>query len=725
MESERPQRPPLASSESQKPAAAPSPATGDDELQGVIADVERQLASLRTYRAQHEETRTKWQAVEKELARRAAEVSTQVAQLAAEREGVSQAQAALKHAEADLAGRAQAIEKDFKSLSEEQRKATEAAENREADFAGRRTTLEQREQRLLEQTASISKQREQAQAMEAELAKRERSLADHTAEVERRKQEMATLEKRAAQAEAAAKQSGESLARAQNEAKQGTEQLSERSRELEGVRKELARSGEAQGELMRSLSEREKTLQSLKASLVEATAQSEKSASALTESERRVADFKRQVIERDGRIQDLSAKLSAATGKLREVSHGIQEQAELIGQARELEAQLNESTEKVASLEAELAEARAQLGEHPESVPDPAVLAERETLRLRAESLEEQLLDTRRQLESASDEVAELHDRLEKGAGPSRGGGSFGDVPEEVGEAIVIRWRRLRLMRTILREQADKLRQAGEAVRARYDEVEKVAQERQTLARERASFAASKASIQPKAAPRSTMSTLAASCYAAVAVAALAGLSWAIGGQIAPATYEARVTINADGQGTAPSPSQLAEWQKYHESLLKDPALTELAAERMGRRGIASLATPGALMSRLEADVNTQSPSAGQLTINLRGKGSAETVRVLDTYVTALVSQANADRERRTDGLATVISEAPSPGSGPIEDPRLIYSGITFALSAGFSLAVGGVALRRLSTAKERLERMPEEEETPEGWDKPPQDYAR
>jgi hypothetical protein len=262
-------------------------------------------------------------------------------------------------------------------------------------------------------------------------------------------------------------------------------------------------------------------------------------------------------------------------------------------------------------------------------------------------------------------------------------------------------------------------------VRARYDEVERVAAERQALARERAAFATARSGFEVKPPPTSKASALGASCYAAVAIAALAGLSWAIGGQVAPATYEARATISADGRGTTPSNDQLAEWQKYHESLLKDPALTEGTAERMGRRGIVSLATPGAVMSRLDADLSTQSVSNGQLTIQLRGKGASETARVLDTYVTALVSQANADRERRSDGLSTAITEAAGTGSGPVSDPRLIYAGVTFVLGAGLSYGAGVLVLGRLSAAKERLEHAHEDGDNPAEWQKPPQEYAR
>jgi hypothetical protein len=213
--------------------------------------------------------------------------------------------------------------------------------------------------------------------------------------------------------------------------------------------------------------------------------------------------------------------------------------------------------------------------------------------------------------------------------------------------------------------------------------------------------------------------------YVAIAIAALSGLSWAIGRQIAPATYAARAAISAEAPGGTATAEQLAEWQRYHDTLLKDPALTDTAAERMGRRGIVSLAKPGALMSRLNEDLSSQSPADGQMIIELRGHGAGETVRVLDTYVTALVSQSNADRERRTDGLSTAITAAASAGGGPIEDQRVAYSMIVFVLLSSLSVGGGKLVCNRIAKAKERFEREHADGDNPSEWQRPPQDYAR
>jgi uncharacterized protein YecE (DUF72 family) len=108
-------------------------------------------------------------------------------------------------------------------------------------------------------------------------------------------------------------------------------------------------------------------------------------------------------------------------------------------------------------------------------------------------------------------------------------------------------------------------------------------------------------------------------------------------------------------RGGSASEDQLTAWKQFHEALLTDPGLIEVAADRMNRRSIEGLSTPGALTERLTADMNHESPVAGEITVELRGKGQTKTVRVLETYINALVSQSNAVKERRADGLPTII----------------------------------------------------------------------
>jgi hypothetical protein len=124
----------------------------------------------------------------------------------------------------------------------------------------------------------------------------------------------------------------------------------------------------------------------------------------------------------------------------------------------------------------------------------------------------------------------------------------------------------------------------------------------------------------------------------------------------------------------------------------------------MGRRGILSLATPGALSARLQRDMSSQSPQPGMLIIELRGEGAGRTERDLEVYITTVASQANAMRERRADGIPTVIAQAARAGE-PVSDARLAYAGGIFTFGFGAAMALGIVLWRRMREAKESFDK--------------------
>jgi hypothetical protein len=150
--------------------------------------------------------------------------------------------------------------------------------------------------------------------------------------------------------------------------------------------------------------------------------------------------------------------------------------------------------------------------------------------------------------------------------------------------------------------------------------------------------------------------------------------------------------------------------------------MVEAAADRFLRRGLASMAVPAELADRLKRDLTTSSKREGSLTVELRGKGAERTERDLDTFVTALVSVANAARSARADGLATLIAQSAHAGHDPVEDPRPTYA---LGLAGGGLLAcglLGFMVWSRLSRAKHRYE---EEQKIGEvigdlSWGEPP-----
>jgi chromosome segregation ATPase len=681
---------------------------GEEELFGVIADVERQLATLKTHRTEREEFRSRLESREKELDQRVRDLAAKEASLQelatahkAEQERIAARVREVEAAEGELGRRREKLEKDFGVLAEEQRRASEAAAKEAAEVKAMSVALEQRENRLAEHAASISRQREAFETTAAQLAKREEAAVAAAAELEKTRKVSTELKTRLEESERQAasriaeldqvtkrameleRRSADLTRQAEESRKQFEEQSLKLAEQLRIAKDEVKRAGEAQSALMAEIAKHDKAAEEARKESETVKAEAGRRQTALTESEARVADFKRQVIDRDSRIQDLSGKLAAATTKFREVSQSLQGQASLAEQAQNLAEELKDRDRKIADLKA--AASRADSG---------AAKAD-------MEALEEQLQQMREQLQESKNTCRALKAQLAQGGGDERAAGA---IPEDVGEAVMTRWRRLRLMRSLLQEQGERLRAASEAIRERYAQAEQLLSQRDQLAQARAAIATAREKLE-RLQSRAAVGKVAVGLFYLVgAFAALAGLSWVMAGQIAPATYVARTVVNADTKGQQISDDQLAEWKKYLDSQLKDPRMMELAADRMTRAGIVSLGTPGQLSQRLETDLVSDSAVPGSLKFELRGSGKAATIRVLDTFITALVSQANATKERRTDGLGVLIAEKPNADAGPMESSRALYSAIIFGAGLCLCLGFGSVTYSKLSKAKVRIE---------------------
>ncbi len=684
---------------------------GEDDLLGVIADVERQLESLKSHRAERDAFRMRLEEREQELIQRDRDL-TLAEEALKERASLQQVQEDqqaqrlrdLEAAEADLSKRRDKLEHDFAALAEEQRRAAEAAARESAELKAMSVALEQREQRLADHAANISKQREAFETMGAELARRQEEAEREAAALQHARDEAESLKARLADSERQSTARIAELDQSQRRAADLEKRVAELSRSAEEARKQLEdqsgklaeqlrvareevkRAGEAQSALMEEIAKRDKAAADLKRETELFKSEAARRQASATEAENRLADFKRQLIERDSRIQELSGKLAAATSKFREVSTTLQEQASLAEQAHALQEELQERDRQIAKLKA-------------------AALSAGDSSAHRAdiEALEQQLQQMRQQLEESRQANRELKARVSEG-GTSGTSGGEGGIPEEVGEAVMTRWRRLRLMRSLLQEQGDKLREASEAVRTRYAQAEQVLSQKDQLVQARSAIVAAQDKLQKLQAKASVGKAGVAMFYFVGALAGLVGLSWAISGEVTPSRYAARAVINADTRGRQTSEDQLAEWQKYLEAEVKDPRMHEVAAERMARAGIVSLATPGQLSQRLDQDLVADSAVPGSLTLELRGSGKAKTVRELDTLVTAIASQANATKERRPDGLGVLIAEKPNADAGPIDGNRVLYAGAIFGLGLVGCLGLGGLTYGRLSKAKVRLE---------------------
>ncbi len=260
---------------------------------------------------------------------------------------------------------------------------------------------------------------------------------------------------------------------------------------------------------------------------------------------------------------------------------------------------------------------------------------------------------------------------------------------------------RLRKYRDMVRAHALKVRKASEGLSKRFEQCEQVLSHRADLAaiRDRV-LEADRKSQRRHAGGRAVISVF----CGVLGFSLLAGLAWAIAREVAPARFMAESILVAEGRGRDLNPAERAEWQRYHESLIRDPMFHEAAAERFKRHGSTELATPAAISELVTASVRTESLADGELRVRLSGEGADRTARTLDTFSAALASFANGSQQRRIDGGATRISREAEAGDTPIDNVRTFYAlGI---LGAGAAISLGATLglWRRLSRAKSEFE---------------------
>ncbi len=88
--------------------------------------------------------------------------------------------------------------------------------------------------------------------------------------------------------------------------------------------------------------------------------------------------------------------------------------------------------------------------------------------------------------------------------------------------------------------------------------------------------------------------------------------------------------------------------------------------------------------------------------LEVREKGADRARRVAETLAIALVGQANSARERRPDGLPSVISKEADADARPMTNEQPMYAGGIFAGLALVSAALGGLVSRRVTRVREQ-----------------------
>jgi len=737
-------------SEMYTPNAGQSSAGSDAGVFAVIADLETRLSALKQMHEQGSRRQFDLDGREAELAARNNELRQSIAALASRQSEVDSLASSLAQRQQQLEQSVTALDARQAELdqlasqaanarAEAQRRA-EAAAAAEQQVAEHTRVLNERRASMEQLAAEAQAATEQTLSRTEELDKREMELQEKLAaaqelqEEAQRERDVTRTELASLEATFAARE--QSLAQTATKIEQQRAEMSAAQERLTDAQQRLA---EESARCRREMDEREQDARDREASLRELE---EHLNERLAELKLEAEQVHRERVMVTEQARTLAEQAGASDEHASAIHSGRAEQAQIqLGEANAraagLKAELQQVRADLANALDELAQAQSAAGQVTSTV-DPEDLQRRdrtiqqlqdeiEQLRAATVSLQSRLdesesaaanmhgadeqeiarreaaiMKLKERLDEAQSEVESLRQRAEQAERKAREARNSGGAADpEIAHRITGRRERLRRYKSLLQSQARKIIQAQSALQKRHGECEQVLSQRGKL---QAAFDDVHKREKRLAAARARSGAFVAVCCTAITLAALAAFSWTLAEKIWPGTYAAQTQIEADARGRKPSENELAAWQSYHEDLVKNPQLLEIAAERMSRRGLTKLGTPAELRAKLETDLFVQSPQAGKLTLELREVGQDRVKMVLETYITALKSVADASRQGRAEDLATFISMPTTVLASPVNDERLQHAGM---LLAGGSLAalLGGILVwSRMAAAKRKFE---------------------
>lgn len=721
--------------------------SGDDILRA-LDDFSTGLDNLKVLYAQRQELRDRVEAREAELGERDRLLAQQQSVLEAARQTIIGREDELARTDAELKAKADQLTTAREELAALRREAEErsaALERAEVEARARDVTFGQLEAELVEREQNLA----------AAIAQREAGLSQHAVDIELRSEELSQL---AAEIERGRAEIDTRKVGIEQRAKEIEAASAARSGELDGRAKGLEAASREHERLVREA--RDKSLKAGQECAQRAKDLAEQG-SVLAEGEAQLA-AEREALERT--VQVVTAKGDELAAREAELARMAAELAADRAASELVRGNMDELTERIEALSEVVAEYEAlwlcELGEgaqqRGEMVAAEAVIAQlRDHLGLQLRTVDElrqrmeaqraeqsRLLDERDSrigaleasaastgqdatqigmqtiaLTRAAGEIASLRSRVENlqeelaqaqatmascASGDSGGlNGSPSRAPLE-GDALSRRRRRLKAAHDLLRKQTNKLRKGSEVLRKRFEACESLLAQRAELAsiRDRVVEAERRAQ-RSRAGSRSAVTAL----CAVVVLGLLAGLSWAMAVQFAPATFEATATLRAEGRGRELNAAELAEWGRFHFDLLKDPRFHAEAAEKFKRQGLVELATPAAVAKLAESGVLADSDEVGQLRLIHRDRGADRAARTLEVFAASLQAHANDAQTRRIDGGVTVVSEPARSGSSPIDQTRPFYALGIMGASTFIIVLFSAFLWRKLAKAKTDFEK--------------------
>ncbi|MBU6413093.1 MAG: hypothetical protein KGS45_06435 [Planctomycetes bacterium] len=653
-----------------------------------VARAEVEAARVQTQQAEHATLaliQEHEQAVQKLRDEHRHELASTQDGVAAERKASAEAASALEAARVEAAAMIEAMRQEmarmqsanaaFEEQIAQQDQAITALKS--CTDSGKAQAASAEEQRLIAERA-VADLRQQVQNLQAQ---RQRDAEAAVAEVARAREELTRIHTLAA--EYVARQAAE---RAQEQADEWSQRVQATEAEVDQMRARLAEQQAAAAEAQAQWEARvQRAEASAQLQIDELTA---------------ARDAARQDVERLSKDQDAAG---AETERMIESLRREVEQTRANHREAEL-ALLSVRTEAESAeqgLRAQIDELRVALAAATAAAASSAAGSNQADVD-RIRFLEKQLAASAEQTGELEATVSKLAERLKQEVQQRREGQQVNGVFADRAQWTVDRAERLRTHRRLRRQQIVQLREAGEVLRKRFEICEQVLAQRAQLA---AAHQVIQETQRKQASQRAVGRAATVMGHSTIVLAILAGLSWALAGQISPGRFAARATLEADGKGRELATEELKEWQKFHEEMLGDPQFAGKVAEHMKRFAMGALAEPSAVAQRLKTDMSFESARPGVLTVELRGDGPERTARELNAITTKLAAEAVEARARRIDGAVTVISKEAAADPKPIDSTRLQVAGAILGGCALFGIFVATFIYRRLAAAKQKFER--------------------
>lgn len=604
---------------------------------------------------------------EQAIARRAEECERQVAEINERERHLHEQRDQFVRESEDLQQRLERAEKNAQDLTGR----VESLQRELIERAGELETAASERDALRTQVNNIERERDalssRIESFSQEKERLEQERASLAAQVEEHRQTLETLQRELAARDETTRSSEAEIAAARRHVEEVTQALQERDGR--------------QTELERELASRDESIVSLRAEITGANRRVEEATQSLREKDERLTALEGDLASRDQRIDSLKAEITAAREQIEKSSHSLQEQNGQAERHAEVVARLEKREQHIKSLEATLANERAE--------------------RERAEQdRDARLSELKGKIEQAEQSAASYESMMQDLRKKAK-------RIDAVAKHTQQRQSRLKRMRKLLRERHSTNQMATV-------DREKYAGQMRTLEAERVKIAAARYAMEHAerkmknrwARQRSIVTV----GWLALLLIANVAISWLAADAISPPERTAHLTIEPrTNSGATVEGERLEQWQQAQLDMLADEGFHRSLARRLSDRRVIEDASENSIRTMMTERISTDTNPDGSLTLTLAGYNRRALPATLDVIATTLTAESQRLASRRGDGAWASVRHDSGTGNRttfatmnawPSHDRRIIWAGPIFLLTMAASVAGILLVHRRLIQAK-------------------------